>query len=489
MLSDLRRVLSSPFLKFIIGLSVLLRILFQIFYLPNTASSFGPDEGTYAVLATYVSEGRPAQDFPVFGPGLYNTARTLIIPSSLLIKFGVNELVAVRAIATLYGFLSLIFLLLCYFAVSNLFISKNRTFDLNLDFFQRCILLFFTFMPSNFLWSNLGLRESGSQLFLLSFSYFALKILKSHGIAIATYFLLGVLSLTLAFGARRETALVFTVVSLIFSVALAWRTRNFLILGLLLIGFIAGQIFTTTPLVEAREEFSAIEIAPGESKSPVPTQSGESKSPVPNPTITSKLITQKCDKDGQEIKIDNNNYICVVTKDFVVKERNPFESISSQLLTTRILEYKRNINRIDAQSALPQSSCNYNLPKSVVLIVCNVNELPYRLPTFLFRPFPIIDSGSNFLRFAGMENVIWLALILISLYMALRRKVSNLNRYILAWLFSYIIIFSVAASLYEGNLGTAFRHKSSILWPLSLGLLLSLKDSRMLLRKMDANQI
>jgi hypothetical protein len=225
----------------------------------------------------------------------------------------------------------------------------------------------------------------------------------------------------------------------------------------------------------------------GESKSPVPTQSGESKSPVPEPTITSRQITQKCDKDGEEIKTINGKYICVLTKDYVVKERDPFESISRQVLSTKILEYKRNVNRIDAQSALPESNCSYDFPSSLEILACNLIELPYRLPTFLVRPLPLIDSGSNFLLFAGVENLIWLTLILGGFYMAIRSAGSKLHKSIQAWLYTFLITFSVAASLYEGNLGTAFRHKSSILWPISLGLLLSLKDSRILFRKIVAN--
>jgi hypothetical protein len=47
----------------------------------------------------------------------------------------------------------------------------------------------------------------------------------------------------------------------------------------------------------------------------------------------------------------------------------------------------------------------------------------------------------------------------------------------MSWLFSYWLTFSVAASLYEGNLGTAFRHKSTILWVVALSLIVSFKSS------------
>ena len=107
MFSDFRRILSSPFYMSLLGFSALTRIFFQISYLPNTPSSFGPDEGTYAALAKYVSEGKPVQEYPEYGPVLYNSVRSLILPSSMLIKLDVNELVAVRTVATIYGFLSL----------------------------------------------------------------------------------------------------------------------------------------------------------------------------------------------------------------------------------------------------------------------------------------------------------------------------------------------------------------------------------------------
>jgi hypothetical protein len=52
-------------------------------------------------------------------------------------------------------------------------------------------------------------------------------------------------------------------------------------------------------------------------------------------------------------------------------------------------------------------------------------------------------------------------------------------KFLVLWLYSYIITFSTAASLYEGNLGSAFRHKSSILWALALGLLISHRDFKL----------
>jgi hypothetical protein len=318
------------------------------------------------------------------------------------------------------------------------------------------------------------------------------------------------LSLALSFGARRETALVFTFVTFLFSLALTWKIKNGLITATLLIGFVFGQIFTTTPMVEAKEVFVGIKLTKleskspvptqsgeskspvptqsGESKSPVPTQSGESKSPVPAITLTSSQVTSKCKQDEELIVLEDEEFRCELQKAYVVQERNPIESVSSQILTSKILEYKRNVNRIAAQSALPESECQYNLPRVISILACDLVELPYRLPTFLFRPLPFVESGSNFFQLAGAENLIWLILILTSLHTLTRSVKLKVNRFFLIWLFSYWIIFSVAASLYEGNLGTAFRHKSTILWAITLTLLFSLKNLNLHGRNSEANQ-
>jgi hypothetical protein len=75
--------------------------------------------------------------------------------------------------------------------------------------------------------------------------------------------------------------------------------------------------------------------------------------------------------------------------------------------------------------------------------------------------------------------LLWLGLILYAAISAFKKNLSKLAKFLVIWLYSYIITFSTAASLYEGNLGTAFRHKSSILWALVLGLLISHKDFKL----------
>jgi hypothetical protein len=509
MQSDLNVLLSSRFLRLLVLISFFTRLFFQFIFLPKTPSEYGPDEGTYAALAKYVAEGLPVQEFPAYGPVLYNSARSLILPSSTFIRIGMNELLAVRLTSTLAGLSSLIMLSLCIIAIQNLPKDKNSFETLILNYGQRLILIIFAFLPSNFLWSNLGLRESSSQLYLIAFTYFSLKLLSPKVNRKSLYSILSSISLMLAFGTRPLTAMVFSLLAFVFSLVLIWKLREFWIFLAILVGFTAGQLFTLTPTVQTKESLIAIKISNSESKSPVPSQSVESKSPVPSQSVESKSpvpsqsveskspvpsqsgeskspvpavtenlqeITKLCLKVGQILIQKSENYECIQSKEYKVIERSPIESARQQVLTTQILEFKRNVNRLDAASALPESTCKVSIWKIPSKILCDIIELPYRLPTFLFRPFPLIDSGSSFLNLAGIENLLWLGLLLYAAFAAFKMSLNKMEKFTIAWLYTYIITFSTAASLYEGNLGTAFRHKSSILWALALGLLFSHKD-------------
>jgi hypothetical protein len=271
----------------------------------------------------------------------------------------------------------------------------------------------------------------------------------------------------------------FLLISILFSLILIWKLRAYWILLTILVGFTAGQFFTATPTLETKESLVAVKISNSESKSPAPSQSVESKSPAPVVTENLQKISKLCLKDGQVLIRKSGNYECTQSKEYKVIERSPVESAKQQVLTTQILEFKRNVNRLDAASALPESTCKLSIWKIPSKILCDIIELPYRLTTFLFRTFPLIDSGSSFLNLAGIENLLWLGLVLYAAFAAFKMSLNKVEKFTITWLYTYIITFSTAASLYEGNLGTAFRHKSSILWALALGLLISHKDFKL----------
>ena len=83
--------------------------------------------------------------------------------------------------------------------------------------------------------------------------------------------------------------------------------------------------------------------------------------------------------------------------------------------------------------------------------------------TFLFRPMLGVDVTSNSSLFAALENVLWLGAALFVVVMFIRnRRLAFFGALVPSLLF--FSIYGVAAGAYEGNMGTAFRHKSLILW-------------------------
>lgn len=424
MLIDIKSLLRSKALVLIIAISAIARIAILIL-LPHKPSPYAPDEATYARLAKYVSENLPVQEFPLFGPGLYVSSRSFILPSSLLIKMGMNEFDAIRIVSSLYGLGCLIILSLTHIAFNRIFwnlpVKKNSVFEKESIF----ILSFFAFLPSNFFWSILGLRESVSQFWIVLTFYLLLRVAFSGQRKKWRYAIISTVSLMLAFGARPETALLFSIVLILFSLFLIFSVHNFTPIIVILIGLMLGQAFTTT-----------------------------SSLPFPNHVFS-----------NEKVNSDQETSTGIV--------QNPFQEIQNDIGRIRTFEEKRNVNALDAESALPQSSCVDQSSQIQRILKCSFLELPYRLFAFLFRPLIFFDRGSTALNFAAIENIGWILLFASVFFMGFRRTTDTSVYILRLFLGTYALAFSAAAALYEGNLGTAFRHKSSILWPLILILLMS----------------
>ncbi|MCF8552134.1 MAG: hypothetical protein K9G01_00975 [Candidatus Planktophila sp.] len=136
-------------------------------------------------------------------------------------------------------------------------------------------------------------------------------------------------------------------------------------------------------------------------------------------------------------------------------------------------------NQVDAASVietpncpLSQNSVIASTPSRVDTYACILWRAPYTTSTFLLRPFIVGDVTSTSSAFAAIENLIWfLAFGLIAYFIVKRRGIPRFNQ--LAPSMIFFALYVVGAGAYEGNMGTAFRHKSLILWVV-LALLLSL---------------
>lgn len=410
--------------------SAIIRFLFFVF-LPGSASKFGPDEGTYATLAKYVSEGLPVKHFPVYGSELYNSGRSFFLPSTLLIKLGINELNAVRLTSTIYGFASILILAMTYQSLQQILKFNFRKKQSHFNKESIILVGIFAFIPSNFVWTTIGLRESSSQFWLMTSFYFLLKIYLDSGLKLLGYVVLSIISIMFSFGSRPESAFVFSIVTLSFSIYALIKLRKIAPMLAVLLGFILGQIFTSS----------------WDSSKEMNQNSGFDRKPIVKQDVS----------DGKE------------REKSVISDHE----LANNLRIFKFIEDKRNLNSIGAESALPQTNCVDQSQDFIGILKCNSLILPYRLFTFLFRPLFVFDEGTLFVKLASLENLVWLVIIPFSLFVAFRRDVNPILNKVKIYLATFILVYSSAAALYEGNLGTAFRHKSLIFWPVILILLLS----------------
>ena len=87
--------------------------------------------------------------------------------------------------------------------------------------------------------------------------------------------------------------------------------------------------------------------------------------------------------------------------------------------------------------------------------------------TFLFRPLIGIDTTSTSSLIAAIENIAWFgALVFIIIMLIKKRQLAFAGPLTPSIIF--LILYCVGAGSYEGNMGTAFRHKSLILWVMLL---------------------
>ena len=132
--------------------------------------------------------------------------------------------------------------------------------------------------------------------------------------------------------------------------------------------------------------------------------------------------------------------------------------------------YKHHVNQLDAASVIVTQSCPREglalanrPPSSFDAYFCIAWRAPYMASTFLFRPFIGLDVTSASSLFAAIENIVWLgACIFIIVMMIRKRRLAFFGP--LAPSIIFFVLYIVGAGSYEGNMGTAFRHKSLILW-------------------------
>ena len=383
----------------------------MFFVLPNTPSFLGPDEVTYAGLTKWIGESKPAFEFPAYGEKLYKSGRSIIIPSSILFRAGFNELDAVRLTSSLYGFCSLILITCFVLNLKKLFADKVGMEKYNENLITGAFAIF-AFLPSHFLWSNLGLRESATEFWLISavISFFAFLHLNKRIGFMATFPLFA--SIPLTFSSRPQVGWVLSASLFFYSLLKLKSPRTYLLIPLVFCAALLGGSLT-----------------------------------LGSTGISSDLNTK-------------NNFV--------------IETINPVLGAGEAVSKKQELNQIDAASVIEPPECPWenltlvDTPSAPFgTYFCIAWRAPYMISTFLFRPTLGIDTISTLGFLAAVENTFWLGIFVAIVVLGIRRRAISFLAPILPALI-FLSLYVLGASAYQGNMGTGFRHKSLILWAVLL---------------------
>ena len=370
------------------------------FALPNTASNLGPDEGNYANLIEWVGQGEPVSDYPQFGPNLYYSSRAIILPATLLHQLGMDSLLSMRFVSSTYGLLLATLVCTILIQIDNRRINRGK-FSPQEGKVISGLFAVFVFLPSHFFWSTVGLRESAVEFWTISTFWVFFWILNlEKKVTLAKASLL-LLCVIMVFSSRPQVGLILGASLLIYLLAKIKNKTSLFLLPVTLSAIFVGSLLCTTPTT----------------------------STTPTTPITPFKV----------------NFI---------------DNIVSQ---TKNLTSHHEANQAGAESVIATASCPLTQNSTFNELFCLAWKSPYSTFTFLFRPVLGVDVTSTSSLLAAAENILWLASFLFIIVVYIRNKKLAFIAAIAPSLL-FASIYSIAAGAYEGNMGTAFRHKSLILW-------------------------
>lgn len=409
---------------------LVLKVGAVLILLPETPSALAPDEATYADLTSHVSAGLDWRLWAEpWGSTLYPSARAQIVPASLLTTFGLEPITSLRLVSMLYSFIAVLMLIW----IVALIYTKPRgaiATKIPLRSTGTLALVIFLLLPSHAVWSTLGLRESANEAFVLLAVAGVCTLLRLRTRFLSSFLLMILVSFALI-GAFQSRPLAAATVSIAIGAVIVTNlrlgfTRWAMLLVSLLVGVTLGTLSSGAQAAPPPQATASEASLPSTSESP---------SVVPLATLGAAITSGVSDLDP------------------------------SGLLGSA--SQRREAATVGAESAIKIESCTSTPLHRVVL--CEFTRLPGASLRVLLQPLPLSSDWnvlSSSARMAALENTVWLGILALTFGLLVARTSQFHQLTLLVIVFLSIGILGLA--LFEGNLGTAFRHKSQLLWAFSL---------------------
>ena len=371
------------------------------------------------------------------------------LPAKILFSFGVPDYLAIRILSIMLGAASL-------YLLKDIFNSNFPHVKPPMKF----ILLFF-FIPSVFLWTSVGLRESfifaEIAAFLTGFNFliqgknkraFVLLFLGSYGLASTKSYLWACLMV----------ALLLSIIVYLFQGFDRRKIVSILASGLLLPIVVFGS---TTSLYALEFIFkSDISTAAERSGDSITQVYVDNPGSNPGSNPTKELITFHGDYTLIALHfylLDNSNSLPNKSLRLLGLDKK-IESIWNEKVSLGLIQK-------DNQVGLDTSSLNGH-----ILEPANIREpLSLLWPAFVFLcgPFPFIGDPGIAVGIASIESPLWWIFYLIVIFQFIRfRKIKFMRDPQIVFTLIFLAGEIAFSALVEVNLGTSFRHRSILLVPL-----------------------
>ena len=433
-----------------IGLHVTFSVLL------GNITAFAPDENVYKNIFTSLYSAGFTSDVLGFGGAWEPWLRLVYLPAKLMTYVGISDLMAAR------------FLAITYSALATLLVVKIAKENHRDDRVFKIAITAISFIPTVFLWSSVGLRESFLYLEISAILFCFSRI--RNNIDLKNTLLLGFALFSLAM-TKNYIYILFLFATMLTLVLFSVINRRNLVNHLLVLSLVLIPLAVNPTLIPSIknyligqvEKVDMIEL--GDINNDGRCDSFE---PCANTNANG-------DENGNENGgVEKDPVRLVATGGMTVHalleelEGNP-NSLVAKLaqalgITAKIKEVSSSaiVYRTDKQFAENQKQLalqQAGLKKPLKVLESSAK--------FLLVPFIFIDNGSLFLNIQSIETPIWLfiyGLFFFGLYQVIRRRHELDYAVMIATLFAFE--FVTISALTEINVGTALRHRSLLLIPI-----------------------
>jgi hypothetical protein len=417
-------------------------------------TAFAPDENVYKSIFSRLYSAGFTSDVLGFNGAWEPWLRLIYLPAKLLTYVGFSDLVASRLLAISYSTLAT--LLVIRVAKAN-----NRD-----DRVFKIAIITISFIPTVFLWSSIGLRESFLYLEISAILYSYSRLRSS--IDVRNILILGFA---------------------IFSLAM---TKNYIYILFLFATLITLFLFTFVNRKNFVNHLMVLSL----------TLLPLAVNPTLIPAISNYLLGQVEKVDTFEIGDINNDGRCDpfepcanesgdgsgASGDKDKEDSMPLVATGGMTVHALLRQLEGSPNSFVAKIAnflgittkLKSVSTNAIVPITDKQVARNMKQLSLQqaglkkpgqvlksTAKFLLVPFIFIDNGSLFLNIQSIETPLWLfiyVLFFLGLYQLVRHRWEI--DYAVAMATLFVFEFLVISALTEINVGTALRHRSLLLIPI-----------------------